>query len=111
MRDLFGSKFQELCARVILQSFKDRVSPLRKQCLQRPDVLAILKEARKCAFCDKSYLFSWLECAKFVPVKTLLCVPNKSGNVPIKVCLCSYDCFYSEGHEYFAVSYPVTEEK
>ena len=91
---------------MILQSFKDRNSILRKQATVRPDVLNILKDARKCVLCDKSYLFSWLECVHFVDAKTVLKLSNRAGKIPIRACLCSYDCFYSENHEYFAVSYP-----
>ena len=91
---------------MILQSFKDRNSILRKQATVRPDVLNLLKDARKCVLCDKSYLFSWLECVHFVDAKAVLKLSNRAGNIPIRACLCSYECFYSESHNYFAVSYP-----
>lgn len=104
VNDVFFLK--ELCARMILKSFKDRNSPLRKQATLRPDVLNLLKDARKCVLCEQSYLFSWLECVHFVDAKSVLKLSNKAGNIPIRACLCSYDCFYSESHNYFAVSYP-----
>ena len=91
---------------MILVSFKDRNSSLRKSATLRPDILNALKDAKKCVVCEQSYLYSWLECVHFVNAKSELKLSNKAGNIPIRACLCSYDCFYSEGHNYFAVSYP-----
>ena len=91
---------------MILSSFKDRNSLLRRGVMSRPDALNILKDAKKCALCDNSFLFSWLECVHFVDGRSTLKLENRTGNIPIRACLCSYNCFYSEGHSYFAISYP-----
>ena len=73
--------------------------------LVSPSVDGWLKEfsqsAGVCALCQGPFLDSWLDCVKFVDIKTELSsikTPSQGG-IPFYAPLCSYECFDATAHE------------
>ncbi|XP_033126077.1 leucine-rich repeat-containing protein 69-like isoform X1 [Anneissia japonica] len=84
----------------------DRWSYLRIAIRHYPSVKEMLGQASKCAFCNRSFLNTWLECVTFVDAKKDLKTINSPGRIPIRALLCSYKCFNSPGHRYYGVAFP-----
>ncbi|XP_033126078.1 leucine-rich repeat-containing protein 69-like isoform X2 [Anneissia japonica] len=97
---------KEICARFIMAELKTRWSYLRIAIRHYPSVKEMLGQASKCAFCNRSFLNTWLECVTFVDAKKDLKTINSPGRIPIRALLCSYKCFNSPGHRYYGVAFP-----
>ncbi|XP_071957895.1 uncharacterized protein [Antedon mediterranea] len=97
---------KEICARFIMSELKTRWSYLRIAIRHYPSVKEMLGQASKCAFCNRSFLNTWLECVTFVDAKKDLKTMNSPGRIPIRALLCSYKCFNTPGHRFYGVAFP-----
>ncbi|XP_073406609.1 leucine-rich repeat-containing protein 69 isoform X3 [Dendrobates tinctorius] len=96
---------KELTARFVLSHLQNGSSQfLREQITYYPDARRLLSSRNACALCRKWFLDMWLECVKFVDVKKKMKTSNNLQLLPVKILLCSYQCFNQTHTDIFGVA-------
>ncbi|XP_069587700.1 leucine-rich repeat-containing protein 69 isoform X2 [Ranitomeya imitator] len=96
---------KELTARFVLSHLRNGSSQLlREQITYYPDARRLLSSRNACALCGKWFLDMWLECVKFVDVKKKMKTSNNLQLLPVKILLCSYQCFNQRHADIFGVA-------
>ncbi|XP_066434523.1 leucine-rich repeat-containing protein 69 [Eleutherodactylus coqui] len=94
---------KEITARHIL-NHPENESILREQIKHYPDAGRLLSGRNACALCGKWFLDMWLVCVKFVDVKKKMKTSNNVPLLPVKILLCSYQCFNQRHADIFGVA-------
>ncbi|XP_077126942.1 leucine-rich repeat-containing protein 69 isoform X2 [Ranitomeya variabilis] len=96
---------KELTARFVLSHLQNGSSQLlREQITYYPDARRLLSSRNACALCGKWFLDMWLECVKFVDVKKKMKTSSNLQLLPVKIVLCSYQCFNQRHADIFGVA-------
>ncbi|XP_056378319.1 leucine-rich repeat-containing protein 69 isoform X2 [Hyla sarda] len=96
---------KEITARLILSHLQNRSSLLlREQIKYYPDARRLLSRRNVCALCGKWFLDMWLECVKFVDVKKKMKTSSNLQLLPVRLFLCSYQCFNQRHSDVFGVA-------
>ncbi|CAD7688382.1 unnamed protein product [Nyctereutes procyonoides] len=95
---------QEITSRFIMNELEGK-SPFIMQAIQRhPQVRNIISQRRKCAICGKYFLTIWLECVEFVPPPKNWKISRNLKLVPLRILICSYNCFNKRGPNLFGIA-------
>ncbi|KAJ8267588.1 hypothetical protein COCON_G00127600 [Conger conger] len=94
---------QEQAARLILTECRSEFSFLHRALALHPAVADMLALAGRCALCSQAFLTTWLECVQFVNLKKDMKMRSLQS-IPVRVLLCSYNCFNQSGHVYYGVA-------
>ncbi|KAI2652774.1 Leucine-rich repeat-containing protein 69 [Labeo rohita] len=73
--------------------------------IQEKEVLSLkdmLSHWGQCALCSQPFLTTWLECVQFINTRKHMGMKS-SQSVPVRVLLCSYDCFNRDDHQYYGL--------
>lgn len=96
---------KEITARHILNHLQNGSSLLlREQIKYFPDARRLLSGRNVCALCGKWFLDMWLECVKFVDIKKKMKTSHNVQLLPVKILLCSYQCFNQRHSDIFGVA-------
>ncbi|XP_040288336.1 leucine-rich repeat-containing protein 69 [Bufo bufo] len=96
---------KEITARHILSHLQNGSSLLlREQIKHFPDARRLLSSRNVCALCGKWFLDMWLECVQFVDVKKKMKTSKNLQLLPVKILLCSYQCFDQRHSDIFGVA-------
>ncbi|XP_075682112.1 leucine-rich repeat-containing protein 69 isoform X2 [Rhinoderma darwinii] len=96
---------KEITARHILNLLQNGSAlSLREQIKYYPDARRLLSSRNVCALCGKWFLDMWLECVQFVDVKKKMKTSNNLQLLPVKILLCSYQCFNQRHSDIFGVA-------
>ncbi|XP_069813464.1 leucine-rich repeat-containing protein 69 [Dendropsophus ebraccatus] len=96
---------KEITARLILTHLQNGSFLLREQIKYYPDARRLLSGRNVCALCGKWFLDMWLECVKFVDVKKKMKTSSNVQLLPVKILLCSYQCFNQRHSDTFGVAF------
>ncbi|XP_072112960.1 uncharacterized protein lrrc69 isoform X2 [Mobula birostris] len=95
---------QEITARYILDELTS--NSFNSDFEYYPELRKILKNASRCAVCQRSFLNTWLECVKFVDLTQKIRMTRPAHVVPVRALLCSYKCFNKSDHQYYGIAMP-----
>ncbi|XP_042202940.1 leucine-rich repeat-containing protein 69 [Callorhinchus milii] len=94
----------EIAARYIMKELRDTSSYTYAAIKYYPAIRKMLDDSNTCAICGESLLNTWLECVDFVKVKRMIKQSGVTPIIPVRVFLCSYNCFNSPDHHYYGVA-------
>ncbi|CAM4632403.1 unnamed protein product [Leuciscus chuanchicus] len=94
---------KELSARLILQESTNSFSVVSRALPMYPDLQDVLSHWGQCDLCSQPFLTTWLECVQFINTKKHMGMKS-SQSVPVRVLLCSYDCFNRDDHQYYGLA-------
>uniref|UniRef100_A0A8C4TI34 Leucine-rich repeat protein SHOC-2 n=1 Tax=Erpetoichthys calabaricus TaxID=27687 RepID=A0A8C4TI34_ERPCA len=95
---------KEIAARFVMKELRNRQSCIRDLIAQYPLVKSLLSQGGRCALCGQGFLNIWLECVKFENLKKNFVALSRNHVIPVRVLLCSYNCFNQQGHGYYGVA-------
>ncbi|KAI5087191.1 leucine-rich repeat-containing protein 69 isoform X1, partial [Silurus meridionalis] len=93
---------KEHAARFILKERLNKSSLVSNALQFHPDIQAMLSRFGRCAVCFEPFLTTWVECVRFISLRKDMGIKN-SGDVPVRVFLCSYSCFNKSSCSYYVV--------
>nr|XP_005159720.1 leucine-rich repeat-containing protein 69 isoform X1 [Danio rerio] len=93
---------KELSARLILQESTNILSAVYRSLPMYPELQDMLSHWSQCALCSQPFLTTWLECVQFINTRKHMGMKS-SQSVPVRVVLCSYDCFNRDDHQYYGL--------
>ncbi|XP_048364445.1 leucine-rich repeat-containing protein 69 isoform X2 [Sphaerodactylus townsendi] len=97
---------KEITARFILAQLKSDNLSLHRAIKQNAEAQNILSQQRECAQCGCSFLNIWLECVQFVDVKQRMKTSRNLHLLPVRILLCSYQCFNRHDDGLFGIAVP-----
>ncbi|XP_039593403.1 leucine-rich repeat-containing protein 69 isoform X2 [Polypterus senegalus] len=95
---------KEIAARFVMKELRNRQSCIQDLIAHYPLVKSLLSQGGRCALCGQGFLNIWLECVKFVNLKKNFVALSRNHVIPVRVLLCSYNCFNQQGHGYYGVA-------
>ncbi|XP_051729050.1 leucine-rich repeat-containing protein 69 [Ctenopharyngodon idella] len=93
---------KELSARLILQESTNRFSVVSRALPMYPELQDMLSQWGQCVLCSQPFLTTWLECVQFINTKKHMGMKS-SQSIPVRVLLCSYNCFNRDDHQYYGL--------
>uniref|UniRef100_A0A671P0T3 Leucine-rich repeat-containing protein 69-like n=1 Tax=Sinocyclocheilus anshuiensis TaxID=1608454 RepID=A0A671P0T3_9TELE len=99
-KEVFSLK--ELSARLTLQQSTNKLSVVSRALPAYPELQDMLSHWGQCALCSQPFLTTWLECVQFINTRKHMGMKS-SQSVPVRVLLCSYDCFNRDDHQYYGL--------
>ncbi|XP_052388510.1 leucine-rich repeat-containing protein 69 [Carassius gibelio] len=94
---------KELSARLILQQSTNKLSVVSRALPAYPELQDMLSHWGQCALCSQPFLTTWLECVQFINTRKQMGMKS-SQSVPVRVLLCSYDCFNRDDHQCYGLA-------
>nr|XP_033789226.1 leucine-rich repeat-containing protein 69 [Geotrypetes seraphini] len=100
---------REMAARYIFNYIKIGHHFLQKAIKKCPEAWNILSHKNVCTACGQEFITRWLECVKFMDMRKNMKTLRRYGDahvIPVKVTLCSYNCYRQkdEEYQYFAIA-------
>ncbi|XP_042290564.1 leucine-rich repeat-containing protein 69 [Thunnus maccoyii] len=103
VQDVEVLALKELVARFVLREDRSRSSLVHRMLPYYPCLTALLANGSCCAVCLGPFLTTWLECVQFISLRKNMKMKSLL-TIPVRVLLCSYKCFNTDGHSYYGVA-------